>query len=981
MSRMRWSALALGAVMGVGLTGPFAAAQDGETAMDLEAMMSAARGGGGGGGDDDKPDFPDFDDVAKGYTKVGASDGSLYTLWMRKKDGQMLAELPRGYSNQKHYFATSVPTGEMFAGLQSTTHYASWKRYDKRVALIEPQLDVRSTGDAESQASIKNHFVDSVVVDVPILCMGPGGQPVIDLDDLLLGRASSLGYSSSGMNRGLTEIAKAKAFPQNIEVAFTVPVRGDLKTFHYSISNVKKSPGYKPRHADERVGYFMTTWRDLGKFSDADVPVRYINRWHLEKADPKLELSPPKTPLTYYIEHTVPIRYRRWVKRGVEYWNKAYEAIGLSEAIVVHYQDKTTGAHMDKDPEDVRYNFIRWLSNDIGTAIGPSRAHPETGEILDADIVLTDGWIRAFWYYSNDFLPDLASEGFSAETLAWLDTKPQWDPRVRLAHPSQRERLMAENIQKVALRGAGPDFDRYGEAAYSQNKELRQLVDAVGHDTALCLAAAGKAREMSSMGLHFALLGLLDGHGGDHDNDAGKKDCADCADGETCEACTLQAKKKAMPKIDGIPEFFLGPMLADLVAHEVGHTLGLRHNFKASSLYSMAEINSEAMKGKAFAGSVMDYIPVNYNMDDGECQGEYAMVDLGPYDFWAIEFGYGFGDPEEVLSRVAEPELAYSTDYDTAGPDPLARRYDFAKDPLAYSKSRMRLANFQRERILEDFVKDGEHWGRARRGYEITLGGHVGAIGVMSNWLGGAFVHNDHKGDPNGRTPLVPVPAADQRAALDFVIENAFFDEAFGLTPELLQHMTISKHGGDWTDYDDSTWPIHDRIAGIQSSAMTQIMNPTTLRRIYDNELLVPADEDALTLPEVMEKVAGAVWAELESAPSGSHTERSPMISSLRRELQAEHIERLIDLSMGGGYGAAAKPIAQLASAQLRNLQGHIDSALESDGKMDAYTSAHLHDASRHIAAALDAGYSINGGSSGGGVPFFLFGEAPSQDD
>ena len=75
---------------------------------------------------------------------------------------------------------------------------------------------------------------------------------------------------------------------------------------------------------------------------------------------------------------------------------------------------------MEKDPEDVRYNFIRWLNNDIGTAIGPSRVHPETGQILDADIVLTDGWIRHFNFNYQDLMPQLAMEGVSAETLAWL---------------------------------------------------------------------------------------------------------------------------------------------------------------------------------------------------------------------------------------------------------------------------------------------------------------------------------------------------------------------------------------------------------------------------------------------------------------------------------------------------------------------------------------------------------------------------------
>ncbi len=93
---------------------------------------------------------------------------------------------------------------------------------------------------------------------------------------------------------------------------------------------------------------------------------------------------------------------------------------------------------MEKDPEDVRYNFIRWLNNDVGTAIGPSRVNPLTGQILDADIILTDGWIRHFWFQFHKELPDIAMEGFSPETLAWLEHHPRWDPRVRLAPPSER---------------------------------------------------------------------------------------------------------------------------------------------------------------------------------------------------------------------------------------------------------------------------------------------------------------------------------------------------------------------------------------------------------------------------------------------------------------------------------------------------------------------------------------------------------------
>lgn len=216
---------------------------------------------------------------------------------------------------------------------------------------------------------------------------------MIDLRALLVGEAAKFfGPMAQGARTQLAMIKTAKAFPANVELAFELPMRdGVLKTLHYSISEIAPNPAYKPRLADERVGHFTTAFTDLGKYQAQESKVRYINRWHLEKADPNLTVSPPKNPIVFYIEHTTPIRYRRWVREGVLMWNKAFEKVGRANAIEVYYQDAATGAHMEKDPEDVRYNFIRWLNNNVGTAIGPSRVDPLTGQILDADIILTDG--------------------------------------------------------------------------------------------------------------------------------------------------------------------------------------------------------------------------------------------------------------------------------------------------------------------------------------------------------------------------------------------------------------------------------------------------------------------------------------------------------------------------------------------------------------------------------------------------------------
>jgi len=895
-----------------------------------------------------KPEFPTFEEVSKDFEKVvsSAEGTSFYGLWQRKKDGQMLAELPAG--NVRQFIALTMPTGELFAGLQVGELYVSWKRFDKRVALIQPNMQTRSSGDQESKDSLANHFTDRVVVDVPIVCMGPNGQPVIDLDELLLGNMNV--FYGTSVKKELGTITTAKAFPKNIEVAFEAPAQGGaLKTFHFSISEIPENPSYKPRKADERVGYFNTSFRDLGKFRDDEVWQRNINRWQLEKADPSLKLSPPKQPIVFYLEHTVPVRYRRFVKDGVLAWNKAFEKVGISDAIVVQFQDKATGANMDKDPEDVRYNFIRWLSNDIGTAIGPSRAHPETGQILDADVVLTDGWIRHFWHQANEFLPQTAMEGMTPETLRWLDQYPEWDPRVRLAAPEERDRLLAESRRRALLGPVGYE-SAFGDGNILARPEVFELARRVPLSASLCMASEAKSQSMALAGLSLEVLGLLD------------------------------PEQNPGEAIDGIPEWFLGPVLSELVSHEVGHTLGLRHNFKASSLYTLAQVNSPEVKGqKPFAGSVMDYLPINVVLDEkGQLKGDIDMLGIGPYDLWAIEYGYTFDDPAKIAGRVAEPELAFATDEDTLGPDPYARRYDFAADPLAFARSRMELVELGRARLLEKFVKPGESWAKARHGYEITLNTQLSAVAMMANWLGGTYVNRDRKGDPGDRNPIVPVTTDRQREALDFVLENSFFDRAFGLTPELLSRLSVDKFGDDegGNASAEATYPIHDRVAGVQVTAMTLLLNPTTLRRVYDNELLVPAGTDVLTLPELLDRVSAAAWQEIGFGGSDARTReasfgrskvftvRQPAIGSLRRNLQREHLQRMIDLALQRGSSSSTRSIALLARMTLENLSKAIDANLSDD--LDPYTRAHLTDARARIAKALDASYSYNAGAGSG---------------
>ncbi len=872
-----------------------------------------------------------FNEVNEGYRQVvSTADGSssLFGLWVNNKENQVLAELPRGWERKKFFIAVTPAAGVTFSGLQGQDRYVYLRKYNDRLAIIEPEISVRAD-DKTAKHSVNTVFTDSVLIDVPIVATGPSGQPVIDLDELLVANASKIaGSVGSGANKRLVSVKTAKAFPKNIEVAFEMPTRsGSLKTIHYSISEVPERGDYKPRIADERVGYFTTSYLDLGKYHDEDKWIRYINRWNVQKRDPKLSLSPPKQPIVFYIEHTVPVRYRRWVRDGILNWNDAYANIGIDNAIEVYYQDSATGAHMEKDPEDVRYNFIRWINNDVATAIGPSRAHPMTGEILDADIILTDGWIRAYWKWFSRMPAVEAMGALTPQDIVWLDQYPEWDPRVRLADPLQRAQILAER--------AAPGNEttvNFTDPILASEPELAEIAGWLGDERSHCLAAYQLAGQMAFARLGLESLGLLEGN---------------------------PPEGSSGDELDGIPEWFIGPLMSALVSHEVGHTLGLRHNFKASGLYSLEEINSEEIKGnKPFTASVMDYNPVNFNLEAGECQGDFAMIGIGPYDHWAIEYGYTLGKTDDVLARANEPEHAYLTDEDTSGPDPLAKRYDFSRDPLAYAENQTRVIAKLREELLESHMKDGDSWSKARKGYETTLRMQLSAASMMVDWIGGAHVNRNKKGDfgDEDRPPISVVPVEQQRAALQHAIDAIFDENAYGLTTDMLAHFNVDKWFDRGGDRGEATWPIHDRILGMQASMLTAILSPSRLGMVYDNEFRVPEDQDALTVAEIMNTLVDEIFVGMGDVV-GEYSNRQPMISSFRRNLQAEMADRLVALSTG--RVRISRPVQTLAVHHVRHLRDQIGQVLETEVEIDTYSQAHLEDLHERLGRAIDAVYTM----------------------
>jgi len=871
-------------------------------------------------------ELPPFEQVSKDYEKVVSMTGgtaSMYTIYRNNKDRQLLAELPSNFSGKRIFIATSIAGGSTFTGWQWMDMYAYWKRVGDQLVLMEPELQYQSSGNEHITRSVKRTFSDRMILSVPIVSMGPGGGPVIDLDALLVGQAGRFGMP---LNGSLTTIEDVKAFPQNIEITFEGPGSGGrLTKLHYSISTLPKSD-YKPREADERIGYFLTVFKDFNKnTNDGKQFVRYVNRWNLKKRDPSLAMSPPEKPIVFYIEHTVPVKYRRYVRDGILEWNKAFEKIGIDRAIEVRQQDAKTGNYMDLDPEDVRYNFFRWITSERAFAMGPSRVNPETGEILDADIIFDDSMAR---YYALDYMKliaELPAEDSTPEEDAWLAAHPSWDPRNMLVDKEAQMRQYDPSNQNLT------DEERALMSCEHQTPPA-SLIGRIVQRNHQCNYAVGMAHQLNMARLAFS-----------------EKELAGYSEGEL---------------IDGLPEKFMAQIIQEVVTHEVGHTLGLRHNFIASTWKSLEQLNADV--GEPQVASVMDYNPINI-APEGEEQGDWMTPGIGPYDYWAVEYGYTTDDKQlpEILKRVAEDGLKYATDDDTIGPDPLVRRFDLGDDPIAYADHEMVQVLKLRSELLDRAVKDGQAWYPARSFFIQLLYQQSSAVDVVGRFIGGTYIYRDHKGDPNARPPLVPVEPEKQRQALQWVIDHAFYDEAFDLDPEVLQYLATDKFN-HWGNYSgDPEFPAHKAIMMVQEGALWSILNPSTLKRVYDNELMVAADADALTLPEVINEVSEAIWGEIfEDGLEGDWTNRQPMISSLRRNLQREYIIYLVDLSQLSGTWGPPRPVQSLSLEWMNRLLDQIGEILDDEDmieNLDDYTRAHLQECRTRLAGAVEAGVLYEG--------------------
>lgn len=874
-------------------------------------------------GDTSEKKYEDFDKLAKGAKEY---DG-LFKL--HQKDDHLYAEIPTGLFEKMLLCPVAIARG-MAMGGYTLNFDEQWvlyfRRAGDRVHLIRRNVHFRAKKDSPLAKAVETTYTDSVLLAIRIQSIH-NGNVVIDLNDIFMTDFAQLGIGGFDASRSTWH--KIKTFPRNIEleVAATytgrggrvrdsvIDARGTTVVVHYGLSLLPED-GYQPRLADDRVGHFLSVVKDFSTDSRDTTFLRYVNRWRLERADTdpknKDKLSAPKKKIVFWIEKSVPDEYRAYVREGILEWNKAFEKIGFRDAIEVRQQESE-----DFDPEDINYNTFRWITSDLGFAMGPSRVNPLTGEILDADIIFDASMVR-FWKTEQ---VNLVPSGQAMEEPASLiqATRQGWG----LADP----RLMP-----------------FGDQPGPGSNDSRQRLWAVQHGICQC-------------GNHMKHeLGL---------------------------AAMAMAERSALKPGEKVPEELIGQAIKEVTMHEVGHTLGLRHNFKASTMLKNEQLHDTSITRKqGLVGSVMDYAPINL-APKGTKQGDYFSTTIGPYDYWAIEYAYKplsggtDGEGEElhkVATKAASPGLDYATDEDLYGSaDPLVNVWDLGSDPMKFAQERMLLAEELLKGLPERVVDKGEGYQRVRTAFGMLLGQYGNAAHLISIQVGGEHMHRDHAGDANGRDPFVPVKAARQREALKFLQEHILSDRAFQFSPQLLRRLAADRWlhwGNDGAMNVD--YPVHDRVLRVQRIVLNQLLDPATLERVQNNALKVEKDEQSLTLAEVFRSLTDGVWNDV---PTMGKADAKPS-SVVRRNLQREHLKDLTDLVLGkkqGGAGGffmiafgSSRPVPpdarSLARMHLRDIQKRINTVLgdEKIKGLDDTTRAHLEECQERIAKVLNASMQVN---------------------
>ncbi len=677
-------------------------------------------------------------------------------------------------------------------------------RRGSKIHLEDVRYEILARQQLNLQRGVEAASLRTVIRVFDVIGEGPGGAAQIDVTDVFTSEVPA-GFALDLMRHfhmravdpKRSYVQTVKAYPGSIDVRFYQTWMADPAElrkstsddeerrptlgfiFHASILALPKEP-MRGRFADDRVGYFTVPFDDYGTGEHGKERRAFVQRYRLEKKDPTAEVSDPVKPIVFYMSQEIPDRWRPYIKRGIEDWQKVFENAGFRHAIVAR-DAPTLQEDPNWDPEDVRYNVVRWTPSGRQNAMGPAVIDPRSGEVISSHAI--------FWH----------------------------------------------------------DVLRLAETWY------------------------------------FTQVGPLD------------------------------PRAQKLP----LPEDITGELLRYVVSHEIGHALGLRHNFKGHSAYTVAQLRSPEWTEKwGNSASIMDYSRLNYVAQPGD--NAYLLPKIGPYDYFAIEWGYkqfmhiAVVDGKRVTQpmtsdtewsrldqmaarQVSEPMLRFGGEDASAALDPLVNTNLVGSDPIVAADFGLRNIDRVMPMLIPGTTQLGGSYTRMAEMYETLITQrHRELMGVAK--LVGGVEETRYQAGRGSAPPFQPVPAPRQRAAVKFLLDRAFPTPSPLLDRDVLYRM--------------APYAGANALQGSNVQLLRKLIDAGVFERMAEARELDPATK-GYTGIDMLYDLNDGLFREL-AAPA-------PIMELYRRNLQRNYVLLLLVAT-----GVENDPQAAANSIDMRNVDSSV---------------------------------------------------------
>ena len=722
-----------------------------------------------------------------------------------RKDGKLYMELRKDQLNKEFYEHGTYANGLGGYGVYSGDDFTQEARIikfvrsgPKTIAIILPQFRFQSTPGTPIDNAVRASTADSVQAVVPIAVDDKdGGRVIVDMA-FLLGDQLDIGLGlSQGLERtnpqgayrldpARTYFGPSKAFPKNVVIEAdqtfasarpeAINTVADPRAIQfrvkYNFAELMGTPGYMPRYADDRVGFWDEQYVQFDRDSKYDNHEHYVMRWDLQASDPSRP-SPAKKPLVYTLTNTIPAEYRQGIKDAILEWNKAFEKIGIQNAIQV--QDQPSDPNWD--PEDIRYNTIRWLTENNGGGFAEAQLEwdPRTGEIFRAGVLIDADIARFSKVTFTDIIgpssmidPDPASPlapEAAVDPALWDPTKI--DPTVFGFAPKRHHGFMHRDTSMLQQA-------QYGAIALQVMGEA--LPPNYSHDYM-------KAIVLHEIGHDFGLGHNFIGHNGY--TEAQVRDIAFTHRNGVATSVMEYSPLNIYPKGTKRGDFWqttLGTYDYHIIhwgyaaipsartpADEVA-TLNRWSGAATNPLYAFASDEDVAYNGHAVAPRVSQDMLTNKPIDWCETQ---------------------LGMQKNLLTS-------------------LDKRYPAAQMP----------------------------WEQERFSFLVIMSGYNRCANSMTHYIAGEYLTRSRAGDPGIKAAMRPVSRGDEQHAFHNLDRYVFADSAWQISPATLNRLVYTEWSG-FTDFAYSPSPRHDVSVtalanNMQNRALAYMFSPLVLQRLVD---------------------------------------------------------------------------------------------------------------------------------------------------